>query len=253
MNMLGSYCGFYGSVSHGYRETKDLLCMQPFQGLSSKMDDKTLRKEIISTLDSNTRIEAHSVALGNAGFAGSALWSLNSALDLQCGEQLGTISRAPEPCLICTVQIKPNPSMLASFLFLSSKGPTSWSRRDSSLSSLLMTVVLSAELCQPSKAGSSKCCRKSRDFSPPFLILSLAHSRSQMLCLGKAAAAIVSASEKTCRLWLPFFASNSNWMLHFYILYHWGVGSKSLPLESSCSCDCFDKKFGRHDPVWLQN
>lgn len=77
--------------------------MQPFQGLSSKMDDKTLRKEIISTLDSNIRIETYSVALEDAGFAGSALQSLTSALDLQCGEQLGAISRAPEPCFICAV------------------------------------------------------------------------------------------------------------------------------------------------------
>lgn len=68
---------------------------------------------------------------------------------------------------------QPNPSTLASSLFLSSKGPTSWSRRNSSLSSLLMTVVLSAELCQPSKAGHRECCQKSRDSSHARSLLSL--------------------------------------------------------------------------------
>lgn len=35
---------FYGSVSHGYKATKDLLCVQPFQRLDAEVNDKTLQK-----------------------------------------------------------------------------------------------------------------------------------------------------------------------------------------------------------------
>lgn len=45
---------------------------------------------------------------------------------------------------------------------------------------------------------------------------------------------------------------NSNWMLQFYTLCHSRVRCKSLPLESRCTCDCFDKNFGRSDPMWFQ-
>lgn len=62
-----------------------------------------------------------------------------------------------------------------------------------------------------------------------------------------------SHSEKAYRLWLPSFASNSNGMLYFYKSCHWGVGSKSLLLESRCADDCFDNRFGRSDPMWFQS